>query len=78
MTPVKSQWWPITIGPDACANRSLVMVRLATPAAPPASAVSRKLRRDIFLCLMVFSFRALIEWRMFLSANRYPLRRNMR
>src|SRR5262245_61955128 len=43
----------MTIGPDACANRSLVMVRLAVPAsAPPASAVSRKLRRDTFLCFM--------------------------
>src|SRR5882672_1240983 len=55
MTPVRSQWWPITIGPDACANRSLAMVRLAIPAAPPASAVLRKLRREIRLCLMVFS-----------------------
>ena len=27
----------------------------ATPAAPPASAVSRKLRREILLCRMVFS-----------------------
>src|SRR6266852_3294223 len=74
MTPVRSQWCPITIGPEACANRSLVMVRLATPAAPPASAVSRKLRRDNFRCLMLFSSRDIIQWRMFLSANRCPSR----
>src|SRR3984893_7580104 len=41
MTPVRSQWCPITIGPDACANRFLVIVKLAAPArAPPLSAVS--------------------------------------
>src|SRR5215831_7792885 len=54
----------MTSGPDAWANRSLVMVRLAAPAsAPPLSAVSRKLRRVTVLCfddrmlddLMVFS-----------------------
>src|SRR5262245_17605177 len=45
----------MTIGPDAWAYRSLVMVRLAVLAsAPPASAVSRKLRREI-RCVMVFS-----------------------
>src|SRR4051794_14685574 len=45
----------MTIGPDACANRSLVMVRLAVLAsAPPASAVPRKLRREL-RCCMVFS-----------------------
>src|SRR6266851_4181944 len=53
MTPVKSQWCPITIGPEACASRSLVIVRLAVPAsAPPPSAVSRKLRRDSFPCFI--------------------------
>src|SRR6476469_3566177 len=45
----------MTRGPDACANRSFAMVRLATPAVPPASAVSRKLRREMFLFVIVLA-----------------------
>src|SRR6516225_323570 len=58
MTPVRSQWCPITIGPDAWANRSFVRVRLAPVySAPPPSAVARKLRRDtlrFFIALSCF------------------------
>src|SRR5438270_6707718 len=47
MTPVRSQWWPILIGPPACAKRSFMRLRLAVAAtAPPASTVCRKLRRS--------------------------------
>src|SRR5947207_11899294 len=63
MTPVRSQWWPMTIGPDACAKTSLVRVRLA---APPASAVSRKPRREIFRLVM-----SLLLFRMGGSLLRY-------
>src|SRR4051812_21705778 len=57
ITPVRSQWWPTTIGPDACAKASFMMVRLAVPAAaPPARAHSRKLRRENFLAMVVYSF----------------------
>src|SRR5437588_10373790 len=57
ITPVRSQWWPITIGPDAWAKASFMMVRLAVPAAaPPARARSRKLRRENFLAMVVYSF----------------------
>src|SRR6516162_288901 len=55
MTPVRSQWWPMTRGPDACANRSFAMVRLATPAVPRASAVSRKLRREMFFFVILLA-----------------------
>src|SRR6185369_352021 len=57
ITPVRSQWCPMTIGPDACAKASFMMVRLAVPAAaPPASAHSRKLRRDNFFAMTAYSF----------------------
>src|SRR4051812_5567883 len=46
ITPVRSQWWPILIGPPDCAKRSFMIVRLAVAATvPPASTVCRKLRR---------------------------------
>src|ERR1700731_4940815 len=46
----------MTIGPEAWANRSLAIVRLAVPAsAPPLRAVSRKLRRGAFLCFILFA-----------------------
>src|SRR6266436_1629654 len=42
------------MGPDACAYRSFISVRLAVPAAaPPARAHWRKLRRETFLAMVV-------------------------
>src|SRR5919197_4783664 len=56
MPPVRSKWCPMTIGREAGANRSWVIVRFAVPArTPPVSAVPRKLRRVSFLGVMVFS-----------------------
>src|SRR5579859_95174 len=59
IAPVRSQWCPMTIGPELCANASRMIVRLAVPAtAPPASAHSRKLRRETFLAMIRHSLRA--------------------
>src|SRR6516165_5389546 len=47
----------MTIGPEACANASRMIVRLAVPtAAPPARAHSRKPRRDSFVAMIKSSF----------------------
>src|SRR6267142_3800667 len=52
-TPVRSQWCPITIDADDCANASFMIVRLAVPAAaPPAKAHLRKLRRESFFAMV--------------------------
>src|SRR5207248_5699463 len=49
----------MTIGPEAWANASRMIVRLAVPAAaPPASAHSRKLRRESFFAMTRPSVRA--------------------
>src|SRR5437764_5855129 len=66
----------MTIGPDACAKASFMMVRLAVPAAaPPASAHSRKLRRDNFFAMTAYSFvKAELSGQSKITVNDFSLR----